>query len=725
VPGSTGDGAGVDSGIQFTLAMRDQNDQPHPGIERIDGRSVSLYPSKGILGPAHDGAAEGAVKALSDWPNQQYVNIWVVSQIDHNGGTDGVQGYAYPPLDPTLAGLDGVVILSSAVGTTGNVKASTKQGKVLTHEMGHFLGLFETFKDTLACDEESDCTSEGDQVCDTPPTIYQSSCGDPACDGNQQVHNYMDDTGELCENMFTQGQKDRMRSTLETLRPGLLTSSGGTPVNQTDLSIKSSDLPPFLCNAGAGVVPHLLITNLGSDLVTFPVVKYRVDGGVWHASTYSDSLDSGSDALVDLPQFTSYPVGLHTIEYEVEPPTGVTDDDDSNNHLSGTFTIPSDSKLVTVSFQLDFQGHDNSYLISSGGNLFGGGGPFMDEMQGTQVSRQHCLPAGCYSISVLDSRGDGQSFTSGSYEILTSLGSLVLNQGNWGSIQNHTVCVGGAQGAVLIPSPPQNSSGGSADLEPPIVSLITPVNGTYFNQAAPLIIPIEATAVDSGGIAQVDLYEGSHRIGTATTAPYVVKWDTRPLQDGVYHLSAVAYDLSGNTSTSASISVTLDRTPPVGSLTSPAHLLDVANAGASLAITASAGDRIGVKRVEFFKDGVLLGSATASPYQLTVNPSAWPIGAYTLSAKIVDLADNTFTPSSISVVRSPQAGSLTGAAVNAVFKGSSVGCYSRTALQGLMSGYGCMSGCSSSIGGNTIDVNADGKLNALDFIGMMGSLCHE
>jgi PKD repeat protein len=225
VPGTWGDGNGVDTKIEFCLAQRDPSGNAHSGINRINGCSVPLYCEQGITAGNGQGANELQVKNLSRWPNQQYYNIWVVTEIENNDGGSGIQGYAY---FPTTSHVDGTVILYNAFGTVGTLKSYTNRNRTLTHELGHAFALFHTFQGA-SC-SESDCTLQGDRVCDTPPTTLNTNCNAPACTGMQQVQNYLDYTSQTCRNMFTQGQKDRMRIAIQSSRAGLLTSQGCVPV---------------------------------------------------------------------------------------------------------------------------------------------------------------------------------------------------------------------------------------------------------------------------------------------------------------------------------------------------------------------------------------------------------------------------------------------------------------------------------------------------------------
>lgn len=224
IPGSTGDGNGVDTEIEFCLATLDPDGNPTNGINRVNASSVAGYALEGITAGQGSGANELSVKSLSRWNRNQYYNIWIVSEIEDNNGGSGIQGYAYYP--NSSATLDGAVILYNAFGTVGNLKFYTNMNTVASHELGHGLFLYHTFQGG-SC-SETNCNTQGDRVCDTPPTTLNSSCNSPACSGIQQVENYMDYTSQNCLNMFTQGQKNRMRDALQLFRPSLLNSEGCT-----------------------------------------------------------------------------------------------------------------------------------------------------------------------------------------------------------------------------------------------------------------------------------------------------------------------------------------------------------------------------------------------------------------------------------------------------------------------------------------------------------------
>ena len=89
---------------------------------------------------------------------------------------------------------------------------------------------------------------------------------------------------------------------------------------------------------------------------------------------------------------------------------------------------------------------------------------------------------------------------------------------------------------------------------PPTVSITAPPSGaSYF---APADIMLTATATDTDGtVASVAFYQGSTLIGTATAAPYTVRW--AGVAAGAYVLSARAVDDAGASGTSPSVPVTV------------------------------------------------------------------------------------------------------------------------------------------------------------------------
>lgn len=220
----------ADCDINFCLATQDPNGVPltEVGVVRVSTTEDYYDHANGEENKMKSSATGGS----DIWNRNNYLNIWVCDIT--NGLNYGTAGYAYRPT-PTLLpspSIDGIVI-DYNLGFGSNV---------LTHEVGHYLGLDHTWGGS------GSCTSD-DGFTDTPNTIGPAdqqpgfSCGIAnfqTCGATEvQYENYMDyATG--CTYMFTQDQANYMLSILQGIRGSLLLSPGCDPTNTPPNSAFSS-----------------------------------------------------------------------------------------------------------------------------------------------------------------------------------------------------------------------------------------------------------------------------------------------------------------------------------------------------------------------------------------------------------------------------------------------------------------------------------------------------
>ena len=186
----------------------------------------------------------------------------------------------------------------------------------------------------------------------------------------------------------------------------------------------------------------------------------------------------------------------------------------------------------------------------------------------------------------------------------------------------------------------------NGDTTPPSVTLTSPLNGAFVGSNG---TTLSATASDTNGILKVEFLVDGVIVGTDTASPYSMFWSTASVVAGTTHtIRARAYDKYNNVSTSALVTVTVEKTPPTVALTSP---LPGAVLAGAVTLSATASDASGISKVEFYANGVLKGTsfAAASPYTFNWNTTLVPNGTYSLTAKAYDKAGNTTVSATVSV----------------------------------------------------------------------------
>jgi len=198
---------GYDTQIQFKLATTDPSGNPTNGINRYN--NTTWYNDSGNYWNS------------IAWDPDNYLNIYT-------NQASGALGYVpfLPHQGSVGSNADRVVSLWSAVGKNAPIGPPYNQGRTVTHEVGHYLGLYHTFQSGCG---SSACYSSGDRICDTNPESQPHfGCGNNnSCGSPDPTTNYMDYSDDLCMNRFTQEQARRMRCTLTHWRPDLADVAGG------------------------------------------------------------------------------------------------------------------------------------------------------------------------------------------------------------------------------------------------------------------------------------------------------------------------------------------------------------------------------------------------------------------------------------------------------------------------------------------------------------------
>ncbi len=319
VAGSHGDGNGVDVTIEFALAVRDPQGKCTNGITRRDMTTNAKYMAAGTTSNT-DGISDATLKTFDVWNQTQYYNIWLVSEIDNNNGGSGTQGYAYFSSSHGYSN-DGTVILVNVFKNKNDI--------TLPHELGHALNLFHSFEGDQdaqgksICPVNTNCNTNGDRVCDTPPHIRsKSDCviGTNTCDGGSStenfIRNYMDYSSSDCANMFTAGQKTRMLAALTVTRKSFLEENG-------NLSLIPPATPTIDFTASNTLVCTGSTVDLNARIACVP--NSFLVGTVWTNISFQWTLSNGSTILTSTNQNPSFQLtteGEYDVTLEVKTSFG-------------------------------------------------------------------------------------------------------------------------------------------------------------------------------------------------------------------------------------------------------------------------------------------------------------------------------------------------------------------------------------------------------------------
>lgn len=145
------------------------------------------------------------------------LNIYIID-ADEDREAKKIQNGQLNPLNATPEGQAQAIISHSIL-----IKQERFSSEILTHEMGHVLGLYHTFEEFANGIDDGNCNSCGDLVSDTPrqPAScipLDANCNlpcslpYPSIELKSNFMNYADNLS--CLTSFTQGQQNRMHSTI-------------------------------------------------------------------------------------------------------------------------------------------------------------------------------------------------------------------------------------------------------------------------------------------------------------------------------------------------------------------------------------------------------------------------------------------------------------------------------------------------------------------------------
>jgi hypothetical protein len=188
-------------------------------------------------------------------------------------------------------------------------------------------------------------------------------------------------------------------------------------------------------------------------------------------------------------------------------------------------------------------------------------------------------------------------------------------------------------------------------------------------------IAITASASDvTSPVGSVQFFVRGSLLGTDTTAPWTLNWDTTTGSDGAATIQVVVADMAGNTTSSAIRNVSVDNVSPTPTLTDPGQYL-------SGTVSLSASSDGDTTQVDFERrpagggSWVTIASDTTLPWGTSLDTTALADGLYDFRAVATDQTGHTGTSplrTNIRIDNTSPAGSITTPANGATVGGPSV-----------------------------------------------------
>jgi len=310
----------ADAEIEFCLAVEDPNGDFTNGVTRTQTNvdEFDVY---------SDQIKSDATGGKAGWDRNKYLNIWV----GHISG--GVLGYATNPSQP--ASVDGVVVgVRYFGGPEFNTTPPYNLGRTTTHEVGHWLNLKHMWGNTGGC-------SDDDCVDDTPVSEEPYYACNPtntiSCGSEDMYMNFMDYVPDACMHLFTEGQKDRMITAINTQRSSILSSTAcignafalDAAINlQFETIITCEDFYPL----------EIQISNAGTTTLSNVQVEYSINGNTPSTQNIVVNLDQGQSSIHSIGNILVQENNQVTIT--VITVNGQTDQNSNNSIVTQTIGSP-------------------------------------------------------------------------------------------------------------------------------------------------------------------------------------------------------------------------------------------------------------------------------------------------------------------------------------------------------------------------------------------------
>jgi hypothetical protein len=310
------------------------------------------------------------------------------------------------------------------------------------------------------------------------------SSGSPLFDQNHRIIGQLYGGFAACAGAVNNGQADwygrfnvswntgstaatRLRDWLDPMNSGITAVDGwpdGAVSYANDGAVGITGLPDEVLCGGGSITPSVTLTNFGTEVLTQATLTWSLNGSVPVEVEWSGSLAQFASTSVALPTM-ALADGVNALDVALTSANGQTDENAANNIASAevsAFIGPTFTYSLVLT--LDDYGSETTWEVRRLGNVVYSGGPYGDDLGGTEVVVDLCLEDGCYILEISDSWGDGMccEYGNGGWELLDPSGAVVASGGQFTDSETEQFCTpdvavieGGAEGrgVVVVPNP--------------------------------------------------------------------------------------------------------------------------------------------------------------------------------------------------------------------------------------------------------------------------------
>lgn len=277
--------------------------------------------------------------------------------------------------------------------------------------------------------------------------------------------------------------------------------------------------------------------------------------------------------------------------------------------LAATCNVSSSAGIETSSINIPYTGTYNIWVLMQTPNA-------SNSALQVQIDQNNCW-----------NMGGGSTIPSNTWKWVNYQNGNVnsLAQSNL-SLGSHTVKIIGTGGVLFtkalfltnsscIPSGDGNNCEVTT-IPPPTISITSPQNNSVVNGNS---VNLAAIATSIQSISKVQYLLDGTVIGTTTTTPYSINWNSLSVANGSHQLTAIATDASNQTSVTSE-NITVNNVLSCNSSPSAPSSLAVTNASpSSISIhwntpSSTGGNSCSLKDYQIYRNGALVGTVTTNSY---------------------------------------------------------------------------------------------------------------